>query len=158
MATHPVQLPSSQALPFLDRHSISIAQDFCDAAQHWLNATGHLLIACGVGSSGSFAASWDRKLRRHDGIDPATAASAMRHAHCLLDRLIARWPASVAPMRIGLISDGSGAALAPEDPWPLAPGWIERRLSRPATLMAVRRFDPAGHWARLHAEQGRRLH
>ena len=46
-----------------------------------------------------------------------------------------------------LITDGTGVAVAPEDPWPLAPGWLDRRIARPGSLVALRRFDPAGNWA-----------
>lgn len=137
---------SDGLLPFIDPGLDELARDFCNSAHRWLGQSGHLVAVWGIGTNGDFGASWDRWLKRHE-IDGRSARTAERLARKLLERVRQRWPAGMAPHSIGLVSDGTGVGVAPEDPWPLAPGWLDRRIARPGSLVALRRFDPAGNWA-----------
>lgn len=134
-------------MPFIEPGLDEVVREFCHNARHWLEQSGHLIAVWGTGANGNFGSSWDRWLKRHDIAPARSARPAERLAAQLLDRVRHRWPLGTAPHSIGLLSDGTGVALAPEDPWPLAPGWLDRRIARPGSLVALRRFDPAGNWA-----------
>lgn len=98
--------------------------------------------------------SWDQDLCVTDlRLDPDRRRDRdiQRTATIMLDLLRARWPAQAQPARIGILSDGTGVALVPEDPWPLDPGWIDRRLADPRGLVALKRFAPDGGLALLRA-------
>lgn len=140
-------LPGDCVMPFIEPGLDELAREVCHMARHWLDHSGHLIAVWGTGANGHFGASWDRWLKRHDIAPVRSARPAGQLAGQLLERVRHRWPLGMAPHSIGLISDGTGVALAPEDPWPLAPGWLERRIARPGSLVALRRFDPAGNWA-----------
>ncbi len=134
-------------MPFIDPGLDDLTREFCHAARYWFDQSGHLVAVWGVGTNGHFGVSWDRWLKRQDIAPLRAARSCERLAGQLLERVRQRWPLGMAPHSIGLITDGSGVAVAPEDPWPLAPGWLDRRIARPGSLVALRRFDPAGNWA-----------
>ena len=138
---------SDGLMPFIDPGLDELSREFCHQARYWLDHSGHLVAVWGIGANGDFGASWDRWLKRHDIASLRNARTCERLARQLLERVRQRWPVGMAPKSIGLITDGTGVAVAPEDPWPLAPGWLDRRIARPGSLVALRRFDPAGNWA-----------
>ncbi len=134
-------------MPFIDPGMDELSRELCHNARHWLDQSGHLVAVWGIGLNGNFGASWDRWLKRQEIAPLRHARTCERLARQLLERMRQRWPLGMAPTSIGLITDGTGIAIAPEDPWPLAPGWLDRRIARPGSLVALRRFDPAGNWA-----------
>lgn len=134
-------------LPFIDPGMDELSREFCHNARYWLDQSGHLVAVWGIGPNGNFGVSWDRWLKREDIAPLRSARTCERLARQVLERMRQRWPLGMAPTSIGLITDGTGVAIAPEDPWPLAPGWLDRRIARPGSLVALRRFDPAGNWA-----------
>lgn len=134
-------------MPFIDPGMDELSRELCHNARHWLDQSGHLVAVWGIGPNGNFGASWDRWLKRQDIAPLRNARTCERLARQLLERMRQRWPLGMAPTSIGLITDGTGIAIAPEDPWPLAPGWLDRRIARPGSLVALRRFDPSGNWA-----------
>ena len=97
---------------------------------------------------------WDAALCQTDlPLDPTRRRDhdIIRTATILIELLSVRWPASAQPTRIGVLSDGTGVAIAPEDPCPTEPGWINRRLADPRGLIALKRFAPDGGLALLQA-------
>lgn len=149
-----VPLPSSDAL--LDR----MAANFCLAIHP-------LFVACDPAVDPLLIATlhdpqagtmrlrcWDRALRECDRpLDRSRRSdhAIMRTAMILTELLAVRWPTPVRPNRIGVLSDGTGVAIAPEDPCPDAPGWIDRRLADPRGMTALKRFAPDGGLAVLQA-------
>lgn len=69
-------------------------------------------------------------------------------ADALFADLRTRWPPYAAPPLIGLVTDGTGLGLSPDDPWPLAPGWIQRQRRGAASLVEIVPFAPVGAWRR----------
>lgn len=149
-----VSLPQSDAM--LDR----VAANFCLAIQPLFQtidpeadpvliatfrdpATGSMRLRC-----------WDRSVRERDiRLDPARRHDRhiLRAATVLSELLSVRWPEPIRPARIGMLSDGTGVAIAPEDPCPARSGWIARRLADPHGLIALKRFAPDGGLALLQA-------
>ena len=70
-------------------------------------------------------------------------------ADALFADLATRWPSYAAPPLVGLVTDGTGLALSPDDPWPLCSGWLQRQQRGAASLIEIVPFDPAGAWPRL---------
>lgn len=73
-------------------------------------------------------------------------------ADALFGDLATRWPAYAPPPLVGLVTDGTGLAVAPDDPWPLCPGWLQRQKRGVASVVELVPFDPAGAW--MHAVIG----
>jgi hypothetical protein len=97
---------------------------------------------------------WDRCLAEIDLPLDSTRRrdhQILRTATVLIELLAIRWPERARPERLGVVSDGTGVAIAPEDPCPLHGGWIDRRLADPRGLIALKRFSPDGGLALLRA-------
>lgn len=147
-----------ETVPGRDTLLDTVAANFCQAIQAVLGASdpahAPLLVAAAhdVATGSVKLRCWDRNLRASDLLlDPNRRRDReiVRTAAMLLDLLRARWPAGARPGRIGILGDGTGVALAPEDPWPLAEGWIDRRIANPRGLVALKRFAPDGGLAML---------
>lgn len=150
-----------ETVPYRDTLLDTVAANFSHAIQALLDApdgpdavSSPLLIAAAHDSAhrGVQLRCWDRQLRESDLLlDPNRRRDReiARHATMLLDMVRNRWPVAARPGRIGIVGDGTGVALAPEDPWPLAEGWIDRRLANPRGLVALKRFSPDGGLAML---------
>lgn len=147
-----------ETVPSRDTLLDTVAANFCQAIQALIEgsepAHAPLLIAAAhdLAEGGVRLRCWDTQLRASDvPLDPNRRRDReiARTAAMLLDLLRARWPTAVRPGRIGILGDGTGVALAPEDPWPLAEGWIDRRLAHPRGLVALKRFSPDGGLAML---------
>jgi hypothetical protein len=145
-------LPRGDAL--LDR----IAANFCLAVRPLFMvadpAADPLLIATlhGPRAGAMRLRCWDRSLRERDlTLDPGRRRDhdIIRTATILTELISGRWPEPVRPSRIGVLTDGTGVAIAPEDPCPVEPGWIDRRLADPRGLTALKRFSPDGGLAVL---------
>lgn len=72
----------------------------------------------------------------------------------LWEALSPRWPASMPPRRLGVVTDGTGLGFCPDDPSPLAPGWLSRQARDRASLTCLLPFAPEGAWAALMASAG----
>ena len=149
-----VLLPRGDAM--LDR----ISANFCLAIRPLFTAidpaVDPVLIAtvCDARAGGMRLRCWDRGLRARDlPLDPGRRRDhgIIRTATILTELLSVRWPKSARPNRIGVLTDGTGVAVAPEDPCPNQPGWIDRRLADPRGLTALKRFAPDGGLALLQA-------
>ncbi len=68
-------------------------------------------------------------------------------ALALIEYLAGRWPAT--PLGLGVITDGTGIAFAPDHPLPSAPGWFVRHAAGEATLAMILALDPEGPCALL---------
>jgi hypothetical protein len=65
----------------------------------------------------------------------------------LLDRLCLRWPSYAVPRRLAVVTDGVGLGFAPEDPWPLGPGWLARQGQGTHGFTDLIFFDPQSAWS-----------
>jgi hypothetical protein len=74
---------------------------------------------------------------------PRTAAAE------LFEELRPRWPAYASPIRLGVVSDGVGLGFFPQDPWPLAPGWISRQVERQSCPREIIPFGAQSAWTML---------
>ena len=79
----------------------------------------------------------------------AVAAALEKAAEGLWQTLRPRWPASMPPRGLGVVTDGNGIGFCPDDPCPLAPGWLSRRARDRASLTCLIPFAPDGGWAAL---------
>lgn len=77
----------------------------------------------------------------------AVGRALTRAADDLLLALSPRWPGSAPPRRLGVVTDGTGLGFSPDDPWPLAPGWMSRQVRDAHCLTCLLPFSPAGAWA-----------
>ena len=72
-----------------------------------------------------------------------SAEGAMQEAAAaLLDYLAGRWP--TRPDALGVITDGTGVAFAPDHPAPSAEGWLLRHATGWGTLVMIVELDPFG--------------
>lgn len=97
---------------------------------------------------------WDRALRASDlplDLGRRRDHGIIRTTAILTELLVVRWPKPVHPNRIGVLTDGTGVAIAPAEPCPIEPGWINRMLADPRGLTALKRFAPDGGLAVLRA-------
>ena len=67
----------------------------------------------------------------------------------LWEALRPRWPASMPPRRLGVVTDGTGLGFCPDDPSPLAPGWLSRQARDRHCLTCLLPFAAEGAWATL---------
>lgn len=148
----------SMALPRSDALLDRIAANFCLAVRPLFvrsdPVADPLLIATlhdpRTGAMG--LRCWDRALRESDlPLDRGRRRDhdIIRTTAILTELLAVRWPKPVRPNRIGVLTDGTGVAIAPADPCPVEPGWIDRRLADPRGLTALKRFAPDGGLAVL---------
>lgn len=72
-----------------------------------------------------------------------------RTADALFRLLVPRWPPFAPPRGLGVITDGTGVAFSPDDPCPLAPGWLARQMRGGGSLTVILPFAPHGCWAAL---------
>lgn len=102
---------------------------------------------------------WDGRLLRDAERTAAIAVPGYRFrsvvkaveqaADDLFASLRPRWPGATPPPGLGVVSDGSGLGFCPDDPWPLAPGWMARQVRDPARLTCLLPFAPGGAWSTL---------
>ncbi|WP_242139738.1 hypothetical protein [Sphingomonas sp. TREG-RG-20F-R18-01] len=159
-ADEPLDPLAATLVPFSDTLLDTVATNFCCAIGSLLErddpAHGTVLIASAAefGSAGIHLRCWDRKLCATDVVldtNRRRDRQIVRTSKLLFDLLRARWPERARPARIGILSDGTGIAITPEDLWPMEPGWIDRRLADPRGLIALKRFSPDGGLALLRA-------
>ena len=78
---------------------------------------------------------------------PPILTAITRAARTLLDSLGDRWPPYARPPRLGVVSDGTGVAFSPDEPWPLTPGWLLRHFGDSDGLRHILPFAANGNWA-----------
>jgi len=76
----------------------------------------------------------------------AVAKAVETAADALFAVLRPRWPAAAPPAGLGVMTDGTGLGFCPDDPSPLAPGWVGRQLRDPARLTCLLPFGADGAW------------
>ncbi|MGN6374395.1 MAG: hypothetical protein ACTHMG_02455 [Sphingomonas sp.] len=141
-------------LPFAGAALSRVTEELAKAAALWLDTADAVVLAIGFDPDATEASvlSWGRNLQPRDhamcGAERVERL-LIQSARLLTSRLTERWPAGVGPSRLGVVTDGTGVAFAPEDPWPMAAGWLDRRRRSRAGLVALQRFDVAGGWALL---------
>jgi hypothetical protein len=79
----------------------------------------------------------------------AVTRALEKAADGLWQALRPRWPASMPPRRLGVVTDGNGVGFCPDDPCPLAPGWLSRRARDRASLTCLLPFAAHGGWTAL---------
>ncbi|QIG79660.1 hypothetical protein [Stakelama tenebrarum] len=72
-----------------------------------------------------------------------------RSSAALIDWLAGRWPPEAAPATLGIITDGTGVAFAPERPDPFAPGWFGEMAGCRFALREIRPVAGTGPAALL---------
>jgi hypothetical protein len=71
----------------------------------------------------------------------------------LIAWLEGRWPPHALPAAIGVVTDGTGVAFAPERPDPEASGWFVHHAAGGGRLRPIVPFDPVGPCALLTASE-----
>jgi hypothetical protein len=79
----------------------------------------------------------------------AVTRAAQAAADALFAALRPRWPHATPPAGLAVVTDGTGLGFSPDDPCPLAPGWMARRRRDTGRLTCLIPFAPAGAWPRL---------
>ena len=69
----------------------------------------------------------------------------------LFEALSPRWPPCARPHGLGVVTDGTGLGFCPDDPSPLAPGWMSRRARNGNRLTCLLPFSPQGAWQGRHS-------
>lgn len=132
-------------LPYTEPPLAFDALAFAELAT-WLLASADARLLCAAAETDG--AAWTARIllsRGSDGWAPSAAAFAFptivvatqRAALSLVDALIVRWPSYARPTRLGLVSDGAGVGVSPDDPWPPAPGWLARQRLGTARLTQI---------------------
>ena len=80
---------------------------------------------------------------------PPILNAITRTARTLLGSLGDRWPPYARPPRLGVVTDGTGVAFSPNEPWPLAPEWLFRHFGHGDGLRHILPFAANGNWAAL---------
>jgi len=78
----------------------------------------------------------------------AVLKAAERAADRLLLALSPRWPAATPPSRLGIVTDGTGVGFCPDDPSPLASGWMTRQQRDAHRLTCLLPFATNAVWHR----------
>ncbi|MFS2110404.1 hypothetical protein ACCC88_11990 [Sphingomonas sp. Sphisp140] len=150
------------SLPRPNRRLTALAQDAARLAQPLLPAGNDLILGLEATADGQIHLIW---WRRHD-FKRVAAISAAPDAFCpedsdegalqdaaaaLLDYLAGRWPSP--PAALGVITDGTGVAFAPDHPAPSAEGWLLRHAIGESTLAMILDLDPTGPCGLLSGSQ-----
>ncbi|UYY59712.1 hypothetical protein [Sphingomonas sp. S2-65] len=144
-------------LPRPNRRLTALAESVARLARPLLDGSG-LLMGLELDSSDSLRLVW----WRGDDFSEVARISACPEGFCpedteegalqeaafeLLEYLSGRWPNP--PQTLGVITDGTGIAFAPDHPQPSAPGWLVRQAGGPAPLLAIVPLAPQGACALL---------
>lgn len=146
------------SLPRPNRHLTTLAQDVARLAQPLLPAGSDLILGLEATADGQIHLLWwrQRDFKRvaiisatPDAFCPEdTDEGALQEAAAaLLDYLAGRWPSP--PEGLGVVTDGTGVAFAPDHPAPSAAGWLLRHATGESTLAMILDLDPAGPCALL---------
>lgn len=156
------------SLPRPNRHLTALAQDVARLAQPLLPAGSDLILGLEATTDGQIHLLWWRRrdFKRiasisatPDGFCPEDSdeGALQEAAAALLDYLGGRWPAM--PEALGVVTDGTGVAFAPDHPAPSAQGWLLRHATGESTLAMILDLDPAGPCGLLMgAKMGSMLH
>lgn len=150
------------SLPRPNRRLTALAQDVARLAQPLLPAGNDLILGLEATSDGEIHLIWwrQRDFKRVAAISAAPDAfcpedsdegALQDAAAALLDYLAGRWPSP--PVALGVITDGTGVAFAPDHPSPSAEGWLLRHAIGESTLAMILDLDPAGSCGLLSGSQ-----
>ncbi|NYT42141.1 hypothetical protein HZY97_15325 [Sphingomonas sp. R-74633] len=156
------------SLPRPNRHLTALAQDVARLAQPLLPAGSDLILGLEATTDGQIHLLWwrQRDFKRIATISATPEAfcpadsdeGAMQEAAAaLLDYLAGRWPSP--PEALGVVTDGTGVAFAPDHPAPSAAGWLLRHATGESTLAMILDLDPIASCGLLTgAKSGRTFH
>lgn len=141
------------SLPRPNRRLTGLAQDVARLAQPLLPAGGDLILGIEATADGQIHLLWwrQRDFKRIAVVSATPGAfcpedsdegALQEAAAALLDYLAGRWP--TRPEGLGVITDGTGVAFAPDHPAPSAEGWLLRYATGGGTLAMILELDPAG--------------
>ncbi|AJP74445.1 hypothetical protein TS85_11185 [Sphingomonas hengshuiensis] len=154
-------------MPRPNRRLTELAQETARCARPLLPSP-ELFMGLEISAAGELRLLW----WRHQDLGLVAEISASPAGYCpedsdegalqdvataLLVYLSGRWPSP--PAGLGVITDGTGVAFAPDHPAPSAPGWLERQASGQSQLLTIVPLDPTGPCALLcGATMATRLH
>jgi hypothetical protein len=154
-------------MPRPNRRLTALAQEVARRAEPLLPIGAGLFLGLETDREGTLRLMWWRR----DDLGLVAEISAVPEGFCphdseegalqeagaeLLEYLGGRWP--TPPAGLGVITDGTGVAFAPDSPSPSAPGWLVRHATGRAPLVAIVPLDPAGPCALLAGSPERSLH
>jgi hypothetical protein len=140
-------------LPRPNYRLTALAQDVARLARPLLPAGSELFLGLEATADGQIHLIWWRQpdFKRVATISAApdafcpedTDEGALQDAAAaLLDYLAGRWP--TPPAALGVITDGTGVAFAPDHPAASAEGWLLRLATGESTLAMIVDLDSAG--------------
>lgn len=146
-----------------------LAYSFCEAARPVIAAAGgRVLLSVTAEADGQLRLLWwDDRLNvfadvaaRSDAFCPADSAEGalQRAGAALLRSLATRWPTEAQPAAIGVVTDGVGVVVSPNDPSPSSPGWLQRHSlgnRPPVPIIPLDPLGPGGWLTELSAEPTR---
>ncbi|MEP9359754.1 hypothetical protein [Sphingomonas sp. KR3-1] len=141
------------SLPRPNRHLTALAQDVARLARPLLPAGSNLILGLEATADGQIHLLWwrQRDFKRIAAISATPDAfcaedsdegALQEAAAALLDYLAGRWPSP--PEALGVVTDGTGVAFAPDHPAPSAEGWLMRHASGEGSLAMILDLDPMG--------------
>lgn len=147
------------ALPRPDATTAHHAAELAKLGAWLLASCDAPLLSIGPDGDAHMVVPWNHRLTP----DPALAAALRdpsysyrsivaaleQTARALFERLAPRWPPYARPRGLGVITDGGGVGFSPDDPCPLAPGWLARQVRGATSLTEIAPFAPHGRWAAL---------
>lgn len=152
--------------PRANRRLTELALAVARSARPLLPRSARLILAVEANEGGEIELVWWRQDFRAvarlcaspEGFCPPESdeGTLQLAANNLLAYLAGRWP--IPPRRLGIVTDGSGIAFAPDHPAPSAPGWLLRHAGGAGMLHAILPLDPAGSCAILYRNASVTVH
>lgn len=161
MRFDPLYTPESPPVARLPQAGISLtrrAEEMVEASAALVKLADASLVSIALTprelAGASAVVLFDRRLTGHavgsrGGEFGRPVAQLKIAAAALFKELSPRWPAYAPPPQLGVISDGHGLGLSPQDPWPLAPDWLARQVQGQSSLTEIIAFGSRSRWSML---------